>query len=153
MEAAVENEKSHTGSLLDLCRKAIFGLVTVFCATVSLAGEITLGQAEAAVGNWIAQGGGFGKLAGGGGVSGKTLEDFDTGAKMHFVRVLGKGFVVTSADDGIEPIILFSEGGNGEFVAEAGHPVWDLLRRDIAARTAALAEERNGGSRDSIRWG
>ena len=154
MEARqLRDEKPHAGSPLVLCKKAIIGFATLLCAVASWAEEITLQQAERAVGNWIAGGGGFGKLAGGGSVSGKTLEDPDTGAKMHVVRVPGKGFVVTSADDGIEPVILFSEGGGDEFVAEAGCPVWDLLRWDIAARTAALAEEkeRNGSGRLRLR--
>ena len=116
------------------------------CAVTAVAEEITLEQAETAVGNWIAKGGGFGKLAGGGMASGRTLEDPDTGTKMHLVRVPGKGFVVTSADDGIEPIVLFSDGGDGDLVAEEGNPAWDLLRWDLAARAAALKEGDNGGS-------
>ncbi len=108
--------------------------------------EITLEQAETAVGNWIARGGGFGELSGGGAPSGETFEDPETGARMHVVRVPGKGFAVTSADDGIEPVVLFSDG-DGEFVPEAGSPLWDLLRWDLAARQAgAAAGTRKGGN-------
>lgn len=117
----------------------------VLLAVAAMAGsavgkEITLKQAETAVGNWVARGGAFGKLASNAEVSGETFVDPDTGAKMHVVRVPGKGFAVTSADDGIEPIILFSDG-DGEFVAEEGNPLWDLLRWDLAAREKALEEE------------
>ena len=112
--------------------------VAVMAGTV-VADEITLKQAETAVSNWIARGGAFGKLATGD-VVGETFEDSDTGAKMHVVRVPGRGFAVTSADDGIEPIILFSDG-DGEFVPEEGNPVWDLLRWDLAARSKALTAE------------
>ena len=104
--------------------------------------EITLEQAESAVGNWIARGGGFGALSGGGELSGETFEDPETGAKMHVVRVPGRGFAVTSADDGIEPVVFFSDG-DGDFVPSEGNPVWDLLRWDLEARTRALdAEEK-----------
>ena len=125
-------------------------LTAVFALLIGIgvrADEITLEQAETAVGNWIARGGGFGKTPGGARMSGETLEDPDTGAKMHLVRIPGKGFVVTSADDGIEPIVLFSDGRNGDFAAEKGNPVWDLLRWDIAARAAALEDEGGGSAR------
>ena len=147
MAAQARHGRLLNEGILLSCKKTLVGLAALLCATMSLAEEVTLRQAETAVGNWIAQGGGFGKLAGGCGVFGKTLEDPDTGAKMHFVRVPGKGYVVTSADDGIEPVLLFSDGGDADFIAEEGRPVWDLLRWDIAARAAALTEERNGGRR------
>ena len=123
------------------CVSFMAGIVSML-AMMTFAAEITVEQAEVAVGNWIAKGGGFGKLTGGVGVSGKTLEDPDTGAKMHVVRVPGKGFVVTSADDGIEPIVLFSDGGDGELVAQEGNPAWDLLRWDLAAR-AGIGRKTN----------
>ena len=120
-------------------------VAAVTVAGSAVAAEITLEQAETAVGNWIARGGAFGKLAGQAEVAGETFVDSDTGAKMHVVRVPGKGFAVTSADDGIEPIILFSDG-DGAFVAEEGNPLWDLLRWDLAAREKALEEEEGKGS-------
>ena len=127
-------------------------LAVVVMAGSAVADEITLQQAETAVGNWIARGGAFGKLAGHAEVAGETFEDPDTGAKMHVVRIPGKGFAVTSADDGIEPIILFSDG-EGEFVAEEGNPLWDLLRWDLAARQKALKEETTGESGNIARRG
>jgi hypothetical protein len=111
--------------------------------------EITLEQAETAVGNWIARGGAFGKLVGNAEVSGETFEDPDTGVRMHVVRIPGKGFAVTSADDGIEPIILFSEGDT-DFIAEEGNPMWDLLRWDLEARAKAL-EEKKGQAKTTKR--
>ena len=117
------------------------GLLVAAAMVGSASGkEITLKQAETAVGNWVARGGAFGKLASNGEVSGETFEDPDTGAKMHVVRVPGKGFVVTSADDGIEPVVMFSDG-DGKLIAEEGNPQWDLLRWDLAGRRTALEEE------------
>lgn len=103
----------------------------------TLGSEITLEQAERAVGTWAIRGGAFGTLSGAAEVFGETFEDPDTGATMHVVRIPGKGFAVTSADDEIEPIILFSDG-DGDFVPEEGNPLWDLLRWDLAAREKAL---------------
>ena len=123
-----------------ITRAACFA--AALCASASFAAEITLEQAKAAVGNWIAQGGGFGKFSGGVVVSGETLEDSSAGVKMHLVRISGKGFVITPADDGIEPILLFSDGAGGGFAAVDGDPVWDMLRWDVAARISSLATRR-----------
>ncbi len=110
-----------------------------------LSDEVTLEEAKCAVGNWISQGG-LARQAIGAEVSGETLDDPQTGARMHLVRVPGHGFVVTSADDGIEPIILFSDDGGSGPVPEEGNPLWDLLRWDISARARALAEFDDAGA-------
>ena len=129
------------------------GLLTVVVmAGAAVADEITLQQAETAVGNWIARGGAFGKLASQAEMAGETFTDPDTGAKMHMVRVPGKGFVVTSADDGIEPIILFSDE-DGEFVAGEGNPLWNLLRLDLAAREKAMEARAGESFQTSLRRG
>lgn len=106
--------------------------------------EITLEQAETAVCNWAARGGGFGEFSGAHGLSGDTFVDPDTGVAMHVVRLPGKGFAVTSADDGIEPVILFSDGDADAFAAEDENPLWELLRRDLAVRRKGL--EEGGGA-------
>ena len=142
--------KPRRGSLLYKMAKHM--RVCVLLSVLALAGtgtlnadDITLAQAETAVGNWIARGGGFGKFSRGA-VSAKTLEDRVSGAKMHLVKVSGKGFVVTSADDGIEPIVFFSDG-DSSLIAEDGNPAWDLLRWDIAARAEALKAGTQNGNR------
>ncbi len=126
-------------------------LVALAWAGMARGNEITVDQAETAVGNWIARGGAFGRLSGGGELTGETFVDSETGAKMHVVRVPSRGFAVTSADDGIEPIVFFCDG-EADFIAEEGNPLWDLLRWDLEARTRALevAEEENAaGDRTS----
>ena len=97
-------------------------------------GDISLEQAEKAVGNWVARGGGFGAFAGDGGVSGKTWEDGETGAKLHVLRLGGNGFAVTTADDGLEPIVAFGEGG-ADWLEDEGHPFHALLKADLALGT------------------
>ena len=117
-------------------------MVALAGAGMAAGTEITLEQAETAVGNWLARGGAFGVLASNAEVSGETYEDTDTGARMHVVRIPGKGFAVTSTDDGIEPIIFFSDGdSDAGFIPEEGNPMWDLLRWDLAARM--MEQERN----------
>ena len=74
-------------------------MVALAWAGMARGNEITVDQAETAVGNWIARGGAFGRLSGGGELTGETFVDSETGAKMHVVRVPSRGFAVTSADD------------------------------------------------------
>jgi hypothetical protein len=56
---------------------------------------------------------------------------------FHVAQLKGGGFVVTSADDGIQPVIAFSEGNS--LVADANNPLWALINKDLSQRRDSLA--------------
>ena len=55
---------------------------------------------------------------------------------FHVVTLEGGGFVVTSADTGITPIIAVSEGA--DLIASEENPLWTLLNLDLPQRMDAL---------------
>ena len=118
-------------------------VATVAAACGVRGGEISLEQAEKAVGNWVARGGGFGTFAGGSEISGKTWEDGETGAKLHVLRLGGNGFAVTTADDGLEPIVAFGDGV-ADWLDDEEHPFHALLKADLALRTGGGSMARKG---------
>ena len=59
---------------------------------------------------------------------------------FHVVSLEKSGFVVTSGDTEVAPILAFSE--DGEFVASEENPLWFLLTQDVAGRTKRLEEEK-----------
>lgn len=128
-------------------------------AGMAVGSEITSEQAGRAARNWVARGHALGQISAERGVEGvDEVLDSGTGARLWVVRLEGGGFVVTSGDDQIEPILAFSEGGD-TLVADEANPLWVLLRGDIAARTAECGgrsggrETRNGErSASQRRW-
>ncbi len=63
-----------------------------------------------------------------------SVKAFSTasGAAFNVVYLQNGGFVVTSNDTDIEPIIAFS--GTSDFVENPQNPLWVMLDRDLAAR-------------------
>jgi hypothetical protein len=59
------------------------------------------------------------------------------GVRLNKVRLFGGGFVITSADDRVDPVIAFSPSG-ANIVQDASNPFWALISGDIAARAAAV---------------
>ena len=116
-------------------------ILTLIGSTVVNAEEITLEQAETAVQVWIDQGYSMGKLSRRTVIGSETLVDPVSGAELRVVKFEGGGFVVTSSDDLVDPVIAFSERGNG-IDSSSGNPFWMLLRGDIAAREAAAGVSR-----------
>lgn len=112
-------------------------LVALAVAGTAAADEVTPEQAGTAAGNWVARGYALGQIPPGRNVAGvDEISDSATGAKLRVVRLAGGGFVVTPADDRIDPILAFSANGETLETDEA-NPLWTLLRADIAAREAA----------------
>ena len=68
----------------------------------------------------------------------RTFEDEDGTAMFHVVFLDGGGFVVTSADDEIHPIVLFSADVE-EPDLEPGSPLFDFLAGEMSARMDAIA--------------
>lgn len=114
---------------------------TVWCglllAFVARADEIKPGDAETAARNWIHSavsplGTRMGK-----GVSGiQSFSDVDGTPLFHLVALDGGGFVILSADDGVEPVLAFSD--KGTFSPSEDNALWVLLQRDLPLRTGLL---------------
>jgi hypothetical protein len=64
------------------------------------------------------------------------VKSTETFGDFHVVHLDPEGFVVTSADDGLEPVIAFS--AKGHFEANPENPLWVLLNRDVPERTAHI---------------
>ncbi len=99
------------------------------------AAEITAGQAGAAVGKWLGAVTALSPRVSGPVAGVDSFADSASGAKGHIVRLEGGGFVVTSADDRIEPVLAAVSGSVPEF--DLANPFWALLAGDIAYRTRA----------------
>lgn len=65
---------------------------------------------------------------------------------FYAVELVPAGFVIVAADDDVEPVLAFSS--ESAFLARAGTPLFDLLKRDIAQRIEAA--QRKGQS--AVRW-
>lgn len=71
-----------------------------------------------------------------------TVTDSSGAPLFHVVKLVPSGFAVIAADDELETVLAFSP--DGEFVPQAGHGLFELLRRDVpqrlqAARAASAA--------------
>lgn len=102
----------------------------------TLAAEISAAQARTAVENWVVRdfrpmGARIGQTV----RSTQTFSDHAGNALFHVVRFQEGGFVVTSADDGIQPVIAFSEGD--DLVADERNTLWVMLNRDLPQRRTA----------------
>lgn len=129
---------------VDMCFRRVFVALSAAMAAAHLfAAEVTAQQAETAVNRWLVNAPSLGCRLGG------TVESVRTctatnGAQFHVARVAGGGFVVTSADTTLAPIVAFASGGDLE--ENDANPLWVLLRRDFAAR-AQSANPSNAGRR------
>lgn len=71
----------------------------------------------------------------------KSVESFDG---FHVIHLKPDGFIVMSADDGVEPVLAFSE--HGDFKYDPRNPLCIMLARDIRA---ALNSVRGAKSRQA----
>ena len=112
-----------------------------------LAAEVSTASAARAAAAWVDRGYAMGTLPAGRVVSAvDAVEDPATGARLLVAKFEGGGYVVLSADDRIDPVLAFSETGDG-IDPDDSNPFWALLRGDIAAREAAAGVERGGAAR------
>lgn len=105
-------------------------LVPAYLAAAPVSSE----DARRAVQNWLkddVQGFGLSK-----GV--ESAASYDVGSnEIHVVELEGAGFVITSGDDEIEPILAFSD--SGRFELDKNSPLWGLLDADMKRRAAAVS--------------
>ena len=100
-----------------------------FFAVTAAAESISLPQAKTAVANWLKTTPALGCPVGGSITDARTCTV--AGKTFHVVK-LDSGFVVTSADTGLEPVIAFSDGV--DLVERSDNPLWALLCEDFAGR-------------------
>ena len=132
-------------------RLLLAGLLGTFAAVLNaIAVEISAEQAADAVQAWIDEEASLGYLSGGEVVSSDTATVPKSGARLHVVKLTGGGFVVTSTDDLVNPVLAFSPTGN-DLVQDNANPLWVLLAGDIAAREAAAGVVRGGATTRGIR--
>ena len=119
--------------------KWLLSSLLVIAAGVVLAAPITGEQAIRAVNRWVtaipaahmnAKLGGSTEVV-------KTYAGSDGNALFHVVKISGGGYVVTSADDTILPIVAFSE--DDDLVQDENNPLWRMLNKDMAYRRQASA--------------
>ena len=111
-------------------------------AELAPASEVSTDDAARAAKAWVDRGYAMGKLPVGRTVSAvDEVEDPATGARLLVAKFEGGGFVVLSADDLVDPVLAFSETGDG-IDRDENNPFWALLRGDIAAREAAAGVVR-----------
>ena len=104
---------------------------------LAFATEVSPDNAARAAAAWADRGYAMGKLPTGRTVAAvDEIEDPATGARLLVAKFEGGGYVVLSADDLVDPVLAFSETGDGIDLDDR-NPFWALLRGDIAAREAA----------------
>ena len=118
-------------------KKTIVSAVSLALAFVAEASPVTPEQAELAAKGWMAQSCRVGCTIT---HSGEYAVDED--GSFHVFDVNGGGFIVTSADTEIEPVIVSSD--TGTLVEGDGNPLWDIVRADLAARTAHMRKNARG---------
>ena len=118
----------------------LFVFTITSMAFSALAAPVTPAEARIAVQNWLKMGDTF-SCPLGGKVESSKICTTEEGIEFHVVKLSGKGFVVTSADTQIEPVIAFSSGDN--LIESDENPLWCLLKGDLAARVKALKAPRS----------
>jgi len=111
-------------------------LLMIFAAVsfvATFAEEITAEQSQIAVSAWMRK---YGSISGKTVLRIETIADPQTGAKFHVAVLRGGGFVVTSADDRVLPVMAYSE--TGTFVNDPENPLLCLLQSDASAAKEAL---------------
>jgi len=115
-------------------RLAACVLLALACSC-AWAADVSLEQARTAVGNWARLtakplGARIGQTV----RDARTYRGADGDALFHVVRFKEGGFAVAAADDGILPVIAFSD--DDDLVADDRNPLWVMLNRDLPQRRA-----------------
>ena len=119
----------------------LIGFFAFIAATLPLlAADMSAEQAKTAVEHWVKRvsrplGARIGQTV----LSAKTFSDDSGNALFHVVRFKEGGFAVASADDGVEPVIAFSD--EDDLVADARNPLWVMLNRDLPQRRTIAKQQ------------
>ena len=115
---------------------ALLSLAPVVCTHSAVSEEITAEQSGAAVEAWMKK---YRTITGKGVLRTETITNAITGARFHVAMLRGGGFVATSADDRVSPVMAYSD--TGTFVNDSGNPLLQILLSDAAAAKEAFDEE------------
>ena len=113
----------------------LFAIASAAACLSVQATEVSDDEAMTAVGNWIRENPSLGEKVGKTALESKTVVAEDGESTYHVVKMAGGGFVVTSGDTEVDPFLAIGEGD--DFIESAENPLWSLLQKDVAARTAA----------------
>ena len=118
--------------------KTAFALLAMLAASTLWAVEVTSEQAKTAVANWISASSTRleSQFKSRQAESSKTHKTASGRAVYHAVNLKGGGFVVTSGDTRISPIIAFSS--TGRFSGDERGPFHALLRNNMGSAMAAV---------------
>ena len=118
--------------------KTAFALLAMLAASTLWAVEVTSEQAKTAVGRWIAIGPDRmeSRFKSAEAETTKTFRNAAGRTVYHAVNLKGGGFVVTSGDTRISPIIAFSS--TGRFSGDERGPFHALLRNNMGSAMAAV---------------
>ena len=116
----------------------VSAVAVVAMASTSWAAQVTPEQAQAAVGNWIRLGSKRmdSEFRSGNAANTKTVRSKTGRAVFHAVNLEGGGFVVTSGDTRLSPIIAFS--ASGRYSDDGSGPLHALLQRKLSPAVSAL---------------
>ena len=123
-----------------ISKMVVFGLLCVTVGMRAFAVEVTPEMASRAVKNWRAT---RDALSCPLGLSPRAARACQTAkAKFNVVQLEGGGFVVTSADTAIRPIVFFSDGDDLD--EDPRNPLMGLLEKDLSVCAAAAAQQGRG---------
>ena len=117
----------------------------LFAAAPLQSAEVSADQARIAARNWLRRNPKplQAKYASANVTTVRSVAGDDGKSLFHVADVGDGGFVVTSGDTELTPIIAFSDSGS--FVMSEDSPLYALLWRDLSCRRAALAASKAGG--------
>jgi hypothetical protein len=127
--------------------------VLVFLSSPALAGPVKKAQSQKAVRGWLKQN----KKPMGQSISQRTVSIEamidDTEVLCYILNLEPAGFVITAADDDIEPIIAFSP--TDYYHGEPDSPLTTLLKKDMTGRLETIrrkAHDKVKSQKKSDRW-
>ena len=119
--------------------------VAVCTVTLSAFGAGVIGDdAKGAVTGWVRLREALGEEIDAEPESVATYQGQDGRGEFHVVSLKGGGYVITSGDTEITPILGYSK--TGTFDADENSPMWALLTADVAARAAAVEASASSGA-------
>lgn len=130
-------------------RAALWLLLAAACFTAAQAAPVTPGRARKAVSNWIIsqQQRPLGARLSAEVRGVRTFRDEQGEALYYVVMLKPEGYVITPADDLVEPILAFSP--EGDFDAVEQNPFYALANRDIGGRVRR-ARARHAGAENAV---
>jgi len=114
-------------------KKAVSCILPFVLPLVLTAAPVTVEQAKKATANWVRGRRSLDRKLGRNVVSAETYAATN-GAPFHVVK-LDAGFVVTTGDTTLDPVIVHSSGD--DLTPDERNPLWVLVRKDVALRAQA----------------